>query len=123
MSKTTLLDVGGEAGLADVTASTNGHQPALDYEFTINGKAVRLKRTLSAKAGRWIPKITRKMQQTGDLFDQIPLACLLIESWDYPGDPSTPEAYDDFELFELMALLNAVGEHISERNDHLTTKN
>lgn len=117
----------GGVGLVELTSqapSQNGNKPdALEYEFTINGKAVHLKRTLTAKEGRWIPKFTRQMQQSGDLFDQVPLACLLIESWDFPGDPSKPESYEDFELFELMGLLNVIGEHISKRNDRLTTKN
>lgn len=123
MSNRTADALDGAVSLAEPTANTNGHKPELDYAFRINGKEVRMKRSLSAKQGRWLPKLTQQMQKSGDLFDQVPLACLLIESWDFDGDPGKPESYDDFELFELTALLNAVGQHVNERAEGITTKN
>jgi hypothetical protein len=97
--------------------------PDDEYTLTVDGKQVRFKRRLPAKEGRWLPKMTRTMIESGDLFDQVPLACLMIESWDFDGDPGKPESYDQFELFELIRLMNGVGKHVNTRGEGVTAKN
>lgn len=38
----------------------------------------------------------------------VPVLACLVESWDYPGDPSDPAAYDHLDLFrEFLPMVKA----------------
>lgn len=123
---TTKSEVVGAVELAPTAApSTNGDAPAeLVYDFTIAGKAVHLKRRVPLREGRMVSALLKHAQETGDLLDQVPVACLMIESWEFPGDPSTPVAYDDLDTFgEFLPLMNRLAEHITAQSGQANSKN
>lgn len=121
-----LRDVeGGSVGLAEVTANVNGSASAdpLKYDFTINGKAVRLKRNVPVEDGHALIVLLQACA-SNDLYDQVAICCVMVESWDFPGDPSDPAAYGKLETFdEFLPLSSAVMTHVQQRTARVSTKN
>ncbi len=51
----------------------------------------------------------------------VPVLCTLVESWDYPGEPSDPSAYDDLDLFrDFFPMVKAAEAYISAVAPDLT---
>ncbi len=80
-------------------------------ERVINGKKVVLHNRIPGRELRSLPKLLRQIQGE-DLYEQLPLCKLLIESWEAPGSPMDDEAYGDLDGFrELLPVQKFVAEY------------
>ena len=87
-------------------------------ETTVNGKNVVLRERLPAKECYDLLAIVRKAATTGDIGydEQVKVFTVIVESWEFEGDPKDPEADADLDLLtEFVALDNVVGEYLRER--------
>lgn len=83
--------------------------------FSVAGKNVKLKDRLPLKDGAKLPELASKAN-SNNLLDIVPVCALLIESWEFPGNPSDTASYDDLDIFtEITPLVKAVSEYISDR--------
>lgn len=89
----------------------------MQYVYTVNGRQVTLKKRLPLREGQTLPAlIHRASSGEGDTAAQIEMGIMLIESWEFPGDPHDPESYQDLDLFdEFFPLRNALAEHVTAR--------
>jgi hypothetical protein len=70
-------------------------QKPISYEAVVNGKVVKFKRHLSTSQGAQLIAAVRKAQtEAGDTLANIPALQVLIESWEFPGDPADAASYD-----------------------------
>jgi hypothetical protein len=103
----------------------HGHQAAdaLVYDLTINDKHVRLKRIVPLRDGHRLIALLAACA-SNDMDDQVAICRVMIESWDWPGDPATPEAYAGLDVFdEFLPLSAAVFAHVQQRTNRMTAKN
>lgn len=84
------------------------------YETTIAGKQVSFRRQLRLKEYSNIISRVGELRRD-NLLSYVPLCCMLIESWEFDGDPADPAAYDDLDAFVAVALIQAVEQHANER--------
>lgn len=86
----------------------------MEFEKQINGKRVKLKERLPLRDGRRLPELMQAC--TSDLGTQVPVLVLVVESWEFPGNPADPAAYEDLDIYtEVLPLANWAGEHLRER--------
>lgn len=82
---------------------------------TINGREVRFKERLSLNIAPKLPAMLDKCKE-GDLRDQVKVLCLIVESWDFDGDPAKPASYGELDIFtDVMPMATAAGEYLAER--------
>lgn len=119
----------GDAELATVSASpvsTNGtsvEPGGLEFDCMIGGKAVHLKRRVPLKDGH---NLINLLQACGsnDFYDQVAIMRLMIESWEFPGDPSAVESYEALDIYdEIMPMASFVVQHVQQRTARISTKN
>jgi len=93
------------------------------YEYTVNGKRVVFREKWSARNNWALPKLIQDFTtgaSAGDFSGAVPILTRVIERWDFPGDPSKPESYDDLELVtEVIPLLGVLAEYIGKRLGNL----
>ena len=81
-------------------------------ELMINGKIVRVKSRFPARENWDLPNLLMKFsQQEGgfDLKQIVPVLPRLVESWEFEGDPTDEDAYEELDLFrELIPLVREV---------------
>ncbi len=83
--------------------------------LVVAGHTVRMRERLPLKIGHRLPALLQACQDQ-DLNTQVTVLALVIESWDLPGDPTDPAAYEDLDVFtEMVPLATAVGERLLER--------
>lgn len=89
----------------------------IQYEHTINGKRVTMRRRLPNKEARQIFKLASEMASiTEDTERAVPLAQLLIESWEFAGSPQEAASYEGLDIFdEMIPLAMALGEFVHAR--------
>ncbi len=84
----------------------------------IGGKAVHMRERLPLKLGHKLPAMMAACND-GDFNTQLVIARLLIESWDFSGDPSDPAAYEEMDtLSEVFPLMEAILTWITKRMGH-----
>lgn len=93
------------------------------YEVVINGKKVWFKRRLPMKEGASLPALI-KACESGSFEDQIAVCSVLIERWEFEGNPADPASYEPLDVFdEIAPLCQAAGRYISERFGAVSPKN
>lgn len=104
--------------------ATNGHTPdTLQYEHVINGKQMRIKRVVPLKDGHRLISLLSACA-SNDMDDQVAICRVMIDSWDWPGDPSQADAYANLDIFdEFLPLSAAVLAHVQQRTNRMTAKN
>lgn len=81
----------------------------------INGKRVTLRERIPLRDGHRIPALLQACAD-GDLNTQVAVARLVIESWEFPGDPSDAESYQELDTFsEVIPLMTWVAERVQAR--------
>lgn len=106
-----------------VTASLPKATDELVYDFEINGKAVHLKRRVPLHEGH---RLMALLQACGsnDLDDLVNLMAVMIESWDFPGEPSDPKSYAALDVFdEVLPLSVHVVANVQQRSSRVSSKN
>jgi hypothetical protein len=94
----------------------------MQFDLSINGKAVHLKQRLPLKDGHRLPLLLKACED-GDLLSQVKVLSLVVESWDYEGDPAQASAYDELDVFtEIIPMATAAAEHLVERMGGADTK-
>jgi hypothetical protein len=87
-------------------------------EATINGKRVVLKDALRGRDGWRVVDLLRKFadeKQVATYDDNCELMSLVVESWEFDGDPADPASYEALDTFrEFNPLGFEVGTHVNE---------
>ena len=85
-------------------------------EFTIAGKRVTLRERFPASEFWDMPKLISDLVGEGTDYEKhIPLLLRLIESWEFDGDPTDPEAYGELDILrELRPLIRASSDYVAE---------
>ena len=88
-------------------------------EIEVSGKKVVLRDHLGARAG-WnlMQKAVSKGQQgqgMRPLEDVIEELTLMVESWDFDGDPTDPKVYEALDFFEVWDLSAALQAYFQNR--------
>lgn len=87
-------------------------------EVTINGKRVVLKDALCGRDGWRVVELLRKFadpKQTATYEDNCEIMSLVVDSWEFDGDPADPASYDALDTFrEFNPLGFEVGTHVNE---------
>ena len=92
-----------------------GEKPTIDYEATVAGRQVRFKRRLPHREARQLWSLIDAASKDGAA-DDVPIMRLVIESWDFPGDPADPAAYESLdEIDEIRPLGRACGRYVGQR--------
>lgn len=82
---------------------------------TVAGKAVHLKGHLPLKVGHRLPAMLQACGD-GDLNTVVKVLALVIESWDFDGDPSSPVTYEEMDVYtEIIPLAQQVVQRLTER--------
>lgn len=85
------------------------------YEYTVNGKRVTFKARLPLRESRDMPKLLRA-SEADDYDSQVRILTKLIESWEFDGNPSDPESYEDLDVFsDLVPITRAAVEYIETK--------
>ena len=88
--------------------------PEIQYEQTVAGKQVVLKRRLVGKDAHLLPKLL--MDYSGDTDTIVEMGRIAIESWGFDGNPASKRAYDELDVFdELLPLGKCLIEYITAR--------
>lgn len=92
----------------------NGHV-ADPNELDIDGSRVWLKARLPLRDGSRIPALLQACTD-GDLMTQVKVFQLVIERWEWPGDPATVQAYEDLDVYtQVVPLALQVAERLQQR--------
>jgi len=98
--------------MTTIPVDSEGIEASLEY-FPVNGKWVKIKENLTLDETWNIPKLMQEMDRT-DLRSQIPIFALLIESWEFEGDPTDPASYGKMHtLKEFMPLSELLQTYIA----------
>lgn len=86
-------------------------------EVTINGKRVVLKDVLRGRDGWRVIELFQEAQAKEEIRETYDanreLVSLVVESWEFDGEPSDPASYDALDTFrEFQPLNRAVAEHV-----------
>lgn len=91
----------------------NGH--ADPREITVAGRRVWLRERLPLKEGKRIVALAQAVSDQ-DLDTALPLLALLIERWEFDGDPSDAASYENLDVFsEVLPLLLGVGPYVQAK--------
>lgn len=83
-------------------------------EFTVNGKKVVVKDTLTMLDGYDLYGLMAD-QTSRDMRTQVPLLVKMIESWELAGNPADPDAYNGLDVFhEFLPLARKIIRYINE---------
>lgn len=91
--------------------------PVLRYEHTINGKRVVLRRRVPGRLAKGLDKLARCITDViDDPVTIAPIGQVLIESWEFEGDPGERPAYEDLDYFdEILPLATILIEFYNAR--------
>ena len=89
-------------------------------KININGKKVEIRGYIPAKHGwkllRFLPKLAEL--PTGEMpeYDEVVvMLTALVAEWQFEGDPSKPESYENLDLFkELFPLFEGVADALGD---------
>jgi hypothetical protein len=77
------------------------------HQFDVNGKLVTFKQSYPFAENRGLLKAW-SATRSDDAATYIPLWKLMIESWEYEGDPGDPKSYDRMDsVSDLWPLMSA----------------
>lgn len=97
-------------------------EPQDAREILINGKRVVFKERLPLSKAPELPAMLAKVES--DLRAVARVGAVLIEDWEFDGNPSDRRSYEDLDIpTEVMPLAKALGEYISRRMDWSGAKN
>lgn len=86
-----------------------------DFDFSVNGKEVHLRRKIPMAIAPKLPAMLEACDD-GDLRTQVKVMVLMIESWDFPGQPNDPKSYEALDIIdELLPIGRHIGKHVLER--------
>lgn len=86
----------------------------IQYEHTVAGKQVVLRRRLPGRDAHLLPKLL--MDYGGDTDTIVEMGRIAIESWEFGGNPASKHAYADLDVFdELLPLGKVLIEYITAR--------
>lgn len=92
----------------------NGHDPRV---LEVAGKRVWLKERLPLKDGAKIVGLAQAINDQ-DLESAVPLFKLLIERWEFDGDPAEDASYEDLDIFSVfLPLVAGVGPYVQSKLD------
>ena len=84
-------------------------------EVTINCKRVTFRERIPLRIGARLPKLASETDNL-DYQTNVPVMQILIESWEFPGDPADASAYDELDLFsEMKPLVDATATELLRR--------
>lgn len=87
----------------------------IKFEHVINGKRVLFRARLPLSLGHNIVKLLNQAK-SDDLNDHVAAMTVLIESWEFPGDPTKAASYQDMDILsELVPLEVALGVYVGAR--------
>lgn len=87
----------------------------IQFEHVINGKRVLFRARLPLSLGHNIVKLLNQCN-SADLNDHIAAMTVLIESWEFPGDPTKAATYQEMDILsELIPLEVALGVYVGAR--------
>lgn len=84
-------------------------------DVTVNGKRVTLKDKLSAREGWPVVMISNKvaMEKTIAFDDEVTVMTIVVDSWEFEGDPHDRKSYENLDLWEeFTPLSNEVAVHV-----------
>ena len=86
-------------------------------EVMVNGKRVVLKDALRGRDGWRVVELFQEAQAREELRETYEanreLVSLVVESWEFDGDPADPASYDAMDTFrEFQPLNRMVAEHV-----------
>lgn len=91
-------------------------------EVTIAGKRVTFRERVPLKLGARLPKLAGEIDGE-DFSTVVPVLQMLIESWEFEGDPADAASYDELDLFgEMIPLSNAMGTELTRRMADMNPK-
>lgn len=86
------------------------------FTVRIGGREVKFRERLGLKAAPAWPRLLKAVEE--DWSNVAKLGTLVIEAWDFDGDPRNARAYDDLDLFtEIPALAYAIGKYLNNRQE------
>ena len=86
------------------------------FDYMVNGKKVTFKAKLPLREARSLPKLLAATA-ADDYDSQIAVMVILIDSWDYDGDPSDPKSYEDMDILsEIVPLSKLCVEYLSAKS-------
>jgi hypothetical protein len=91
----------------------------MSKEVTVAGRQVTLRTSFRGKEfGKLpglLPAAVRAIGPGEDIFDIVPVLCLVIEAWNWDIPVDDPASYEELEvLTELRQLALAVMDHLGE---------
>ena len=86
----------------------------IQYEYTVAGKRVTLKKALPAKEAHLLPKLLLSYDGDTDIIRNM--GQIAIDSWGFNGDPKDARSYAGMDIFdELYPLGKALINYINAR--------
>lgn len=87
-----------------------------DNERTINGRRVVFRERIPLSKAPTLPKMLEAVAT--DLRAVARIGVVLIESWEFEGDPTDQRAYESLDVMsEILPLAKEMGEYLTRRLD------
>lgn len=83
-------------------------------ELLLSDGRVTLKERYPFKDNRDLIPLYRAMRADAPE-TMIPVAVKMVESWDYPGDPADPAAYEEMDAIDLWRLFRFINDFWAAR--------
>jgi hypothetical protein len=84
--------------------------------FYVDGKRVKLKDRLSLKTSGHLPRLLKGIEE--DYHNIARLGMLLIEEWDFEGNPALMSSWEEFDsLVEIPVFAIEIGKNLNARQE------
>ena len=85
-------------------------------EITVAGRKVVLRERFPAGEFWDLPRMISELgADAADYESHVQLLVRMVESWDFEGDPSDPDAYAELDILrELRLLIRACSDYVAE---------
>ena len=100
-----------------------------DNEFVLTDgdgapRKVTLKRRIPLSLAPRLPGMMAKYGETGDVNDLVRVLVLVVESWEFDGQPSDPRAYAQLDIFsEILPMGAKAAEYVGRKLEYAGAKN